>query len=83
MDKFVRESYLDYIALGSTFYKAPEIIANEPSGKECDYWSIGVLIYFMLSGEYPFRYQNFSIYFQNIQNAEFSFESEKWSYISD
>ena len=70
MDKFIRESYLDKITLCSTFYKAPEIISNEPYGKECDYWSIGVLIYVMLSGEYPFMHKNFSIYFQKIQNAE-------------
>jgi len=33
---------------------APEILNEKPYGKECDYWSLGVVAYIILSGIPPF-----------------------------
>eukprot|EP00906_Rhabdomonas_costata_P026410 RCo037610 len=39
---------------GTTAYMAPEILCGEPYGKAVDMWSLGVIIYHLLSGGYPF-----------------------------
>ena len=40
--------------VGSPYYVAPERI-NGNSGQKCDLWSIGVMVYLMLTGGFPFE----------------------------
>lgn len=47
------------VACGSPSYTAPEIIARQPyDGKKVDMWSMGVLLYAMLCGYFPFQGHN-------------------------
>jgi len=69
ISKFFGERNLDHIAFCSSNYVAPEIIFDNSYGKECDYWSIGALIYVMLSGEFPFKHRNIHDFLRNINNS--------------
>ena len=40
--------------LGSDLTKAPEVLEEKPYGFEADIWSIGVVYYQMLFGNYPY-----------------------------
>jgi len=39
--------------VGTPYYVAPEVIRGK-YGPECDVWSIGIMMYCMLSGKVPF-----------------------------
>lgn len=39
---------------GTALYMAPEVI-NRKYNEKCDVWSIGVMLYRMISGHYPFH----------------------------
>lgn len=39
---------------GTPFYIAPEIIDQKPYGTKADMWSIGIVLYVLLSGYMPF-----------------------------
>jgi len=45
-------------SVGSDFFVAPDVICNNFTGSrygyEVDMWSIGVITYLLLSGQYPF-----------------------------
>jgi p70 ribosomal S6 kinase len=44
--------------VGSIDYMAPEILLATGHGKTADWWSVGVLMYEMLTGQLPFRGKN-------------------------
>jgi len=72
--------------LGTPIYMAPEILGNKSYGIECDIWSLGVLIYFLLSGEFPFKPNGMRGIMKQIRNTEFqpkNLKSKKWEIISD
>jgi serine/threonine protein kinase len=43
---------------GTLGYVAPEVMKKEPYNFSCDLWSLGCIIYALLSGSLPFDHEN-------------------------
>lgn len=70
--------------VGTPFYVAPEVLEGSYN-KKCDYWSIGVIMYLLLSGNLPFYSLDNKELYSKIKNEEVSFESKGkqiWNRIS-
>ena len=44
--------------MGTFVYCAPELLLGERSGKEVDLWALGITLYVLLTGGYPFFSEN-------------------------
>jgi serine/threonine protein kinase len=42
--------------VGTPGYVAPEVISRKPYDNRCDFWSLGVIMFIMLSRELPFSH---------------------------
>lgn len=49
-----RVDFKTYTLCGTPEYIAPEVLLNKGHGKGVDWWTLGILVYEMLSGEPPF-----------------------------
>eukprot|EP00826_Nyctotherus_ovalis_P017420 TRINITY_DN15130_c0_g1_i1.p1 TRINITY_DN15130_c0_g1~~TRINITY_DN15130_c0_g1_i1.p1 ORF type:complete len:210 (+),score=41.62 TRINITY_DN15130_c0_g1_i1:849-1478(+) len=59
---------------GTPFYMPPEIAGRkEYLGPNADIWSLGVLLYYMLSGNYPFNGKSDSTLFESIAEGLVAF----------
>ena len=45
----------DTFMVGSKIFMAPEILQGFPHTIACDMWSLGIILFMMLSGRYPFN----------------------------
>ena len=62
---------------------APEVVEGHSYGVKADMWSIGVLIYIMMSGYLPFNGKTTELVFEKIKSGKFSFEHAEFNSVSD
>ena len=71
-----------YTICGTVQYLAPEILTGEGYNKSVDWWSLGCIMYEMLVGRFPFKYQkngklNIDIYKKPIKYPSYIDENAK------
>lgn len=62
--------------VGTPYYVAPEVLSKNYS-KECDVWSLGVLLYMMVFAEPPFKGKNNSQIFEQVKRKEIKFDGKR------
>ena len=70
-------------ACGTPGYVAPEVVSSRPYGPACDAWSLGVILYILLSGTPPFADENAQVVFQMIQAGRYDMDPAQWAHISE
>ena len=76
-----KKKYIDDIA-GTLNYLSPELIKGQMI-KELDEWACGVLMYYLLSGKFPFDGKTQEEIFDNIENQELNLDIPELKNISD
>lgn len=57
---------------GTPYFIPPEVL-NEKYGNECDIWSLGVVLYMMMTGLHPFEGDTRPEVFEKIHRGDFTF----------
>lgn len=68
--------------VGTSLYMSPEMISESQCGFEGDFWALGVLIYQMISGKYPFDGNNL-VLFDMIKNVDIKYPEDMNKDIKD
>ena len=71
---------------GTPGYCAPEVLMGQGYNKECDYWSVGVVAFILLSGASPFDTEgsilNEFVIFDKTKKCDYNFDVDTWKTIS-
>ena len=67
---------------GTPYYMAPEVMEGSHSQK-ADNWSIGVILYTLVSGYLPFQGESAPVVFKKIKEADYHFNHEEFKTVSD
>jgi serine/threonine protein kinase len=67
---------------GTPYFTAPEVILRRPYDERADMWSVGCIAFLLMSGNLPFQAANQKELFRKIVAAEFNFDVNAWTDIS-
>ena len=67
---------------GTSYYIAPEVLKKKYNEK-CDVWSIGVILYILLSGKPPFDGKDDAEITDNVKIGSFQMTDVLWKSISE
>ena len=67
--------------VGTVYYIAPEVITGKYNEK-CDNWSVGVIMYLLLSGSLPFQGNSEAQIIHKILHCEVPYDPEIWRSVS-
>jgi len=72
-------------ACGTPSYVAPEVVMRKPEGynNKCDLWSVGVIMYVLLSGYPPFFGKKLGTLLARIKSAKYDFGPKPFANVSD
>ncbi len=62
---------------GTAYYIAPEVLSGTYTEK-CDLWSVGVILYIMLSGKPPFCGSSDKEILRKVADANYTLNSDIW-----
>ena len=67
---------------GTSYYIAPEVLKKKYD-ERCDVWSVGVLLYILLSGTPPFDGRDDQEITENVKKGKINLKGGKWTEISE
>ena len=67
---------------GTSYYIAPEVL-NKKYNEKCDVWSVGVMLFILLSGKPPFDGADDNEITENVKIGKYKFDGKQWKKISD
>jgi len=68
---------------GTQEFVAPEVLENRPAyDVSCDVWTIGVIVFILLGGYYPFRGKTETEVLKNIRYGNYKFRTKFWNGVS-
>lgn len=81
-NKFTNKFQKLHSTVGTPYYIAPEVLKGNYDSK-CDMWSIGVILFLMLSGEIPFYADNVNEVFKKIELGAYHMRKNVWDGINE
>mmetsp|Transcript_34653 Transcript_34653/g.83715 ORF Transcript_34653/g.83715 Transcript_34653/m.83715 type:complete len:519 (+) Transcript_34653:449-2005(+) len=68
---------------GTPFFVSPEILMRQPYDQQSDMWSVGCIIFLLLSGNLPFMGRSQKELFRKIVSGKYEFDDDDWCDVSD
>ena len=78
---FYKKNEILTLKVGSPYYIAPEVL-NKCYNEKCDIWSAGVVLYVMLTGNFPFTGLTSQQLFENIKSGKYRTTGKEYEAIS-
>ena len=68
---------------GTPFFVAPEILLRKGYDQQSDMWSVGCIVFLLLSGQLPFMGRSQKELFRKIVAGKYEFSNKDWEGVSD
>ena len=68
---------------GTPFFVAPEILTRKPYDQQSDMWSVGCIVFLLLSGSLPFMGRSQKELFRKIVAGKYEFKEDEWADVSE